>query len=94
MAISAEAMVLMEQNWCYSSAKAKRELGYKPRSHDATVRETVDWYLELIDDGIIDGGAPSPLSLGAAGLRLAERTGALGLADAAARRLGLDLMRR
>jgi len=94
MAISAEAMVLMEQNWCYSSAKAKRELGYKPRAHDATLRDTVDWYLELIDDGIIDGGSPSPLSLGAAGLRLAERVGALAVANAAAGRLGLDLVRR
>ena len=88
MAISAEAMVLMEQNWCYSSAKAKRELGYKPRSHDATVRATVDWYRELIGAGILDGGAPSPLSLGAAGLRLAERVGALGVLDAIGRRAG------
>ena len=94
LAISAEAMVLMEQNWRYSSAKAKRELGYKPRSHAETVRDTVDWYLELIDDGVLDGGAPSPLSLGAAGLRWADRVGALAVADAAARRVGLDLVRR
>lgn len=87
-AISAEAMVLMEQNWCYSSAKAKRELGYEPRSHDATLRDTVDWYLELIDTGVLDGGAPSPLSLGATGLRLADRVGALALVDAIASRLG------
>ena len=58
------------------------------------MRDTVDWYLELIDDGIIDGGAPSPLSLGAAGLRWADRVGALAVADAAAGRLGLDLVRR
>ena len=94
LAISAEAMVLMEQNWCYSSAKAKRELGYKPRSHDATVRATVDWYRELIDAGILDRGRPSPLSLGAAGLRLAERTGALAVADALTRRMGLRLVAR
>ena len=87
-AISAEAMVLMEQNWCYSSAKAKRELGYKPRSHDATVRATVDWYRELIDTGVLDGGAPSPLSIGAAGLRLADRVGMLAVLDAVARRSG------
>jgi dihydroflavonol-4-reductase len=94
LAISAEAMVLMEQNWCYSSAKAKRELGYKPRSHDATVRETVDWYLELIADGVLDGGARSPLSLGAAGLRLADRVGALALVDAVGRRAGRRLVAR
>jgi dihydroflavonol-4-reductase len=94
LAISAEAMVLMEQNWCYSSAKAKRELGYKPRSHDATVRETVDWYRELIDAGVLDGGARSPLSLGAAGLRLADRLGALDVLDAVGRRAGWRLVAR
>lgn len=88
LAISAEAIVLMEQNWRYSSAKAKRELGYRPRSHGATVRETVDWYLELIDTGVLDGGAPSPLSLTAAGLRLADRLGALAVVDAVGRRAG------
>jgi dihydroflavonol-4-reductase len=88
LAISAEAMVLMEQNWRYSSAKAKRELGYRPRSHDATVRETVDWYLELIDDGVLGGGSRSALSLGATGLRLADRVGALAVLDAVGRRAG------
>jgi dihydroflavonol-4-reductase len=94
LAISAEAMVLMEQNWCYSSAKAKRELRYKPRSHDATVRATVDWYRELIDTGVLDRGSPSPLSLGAAGLRLADRVGVLGVVDAVGRRAGRRLLAR
>ncbi|HEX2071071.1 MAG TPA: NAD-dependent epimerase/dehydratase family protein [Thermoleophilaceae bacterium] len=94
LAISAEAMVLMEQNWCYSSAKAKRELGYRPRSHQATVRETVDWYLELIDAGVLDDGRRSPLSLGAAGLRLADRLGALAVLDALGRRTGRRLVAR
>ncbi|HEX2161125.1 MAG TPA: NAD-dependent epimerase/dehydratase family protein [Thermoleophilaceae bacterium] len=94
LAISAEAMVLMEQNWCYSSAKAKRELGYRPRSHDSTVRATVDWYRELIDAGVLDGGSRSPLSLGAAGLRLADRVGALAVVDALGRRTGHRLVAR
>jgi dihydroflavonol-4-reductase len=93
-AISAEAMVLMEQNWCYSSAKAKRELGYRPRSHATTVRDTVDWYLELLDAGILDRGSTSPLSLGAAGLRLADRVGALAVVDALGRRAGWRLVAR
>lgn len=88
LAISAEALVLMEQNWCYSSAKAKRELGYRPRRFEATVRDTVEWYLELIESGALGRGAPSPLSLGAAGLRLAERLGALGIADLVGRGAG------
>jgi hypothetical protein len=94
LAISAEAMVLMEQNWCYSSAKAKRELGYRPRSHDATVRDTVDWYRELIDGGVLGGGSRSPLSMGAAGLRLADRVGALAVVDALGRRAGRRLVAR
>lgn len=94
LAISAEAMLLMEQNWCYSSAKAKRELGYRPRSHDATVQETVDWYRELIDGGVLDGGSRSPLSVGAAGLRLADRVGALAAIDAVGRRTGRRLVVR
>jgi dihydroflavonol-4-reductase len=93
-AISAEAMVLMEQNWCYSSAKAKRELGYRPRPYDATVRETVDWYRELIDSGVLGSGSRSPLSLGAAGLRIADRVGALAVVDALGRRAGLRLVAR
>ena len=77
LAISAEAMVLMEQNWCYSSAKAKRELGYKPRSHDATVRETVDWYLELIEDDRLPARRTRSLDLATAAVRLADRFGLL-----------------
>ena len=94
LAISAEAMVLMEQNWCYSSAKAKRELGYRPRPFVATVRETTDWYLELIAAGVLGRGGPSPLSLGAAALRLADRLGALGVADALGRQAGHPVVLR
>jgi dihydroflavonol-4-reductase len=94
LAISAEAMVLMGQNWCYSSAKAKRELGYRPRPHHKVVGETVDWYRELIAAGILDRGSRSSLSVWAAGMRLAERTGALSLLDAAGRRSGRRLIAR
>jgi dihydroflavonol-4-reductase len=75
--ISPEAFALMAQDWRYSSEKAKRELGYRPRSLDSTLRETVDWYLELIRAGVLGGGSPSPMSLGSLGVRLAGRTGGL-----------------
>ena len=75
--ISPEAFSLMAQDWRYSSEKAKRELGYKPRRLAPTLRETVDWYLELIDQGILDRGAASLMSLGSLGVRLAGRTGGL-----------------
>src|SRR3954468_5186958 len=47
-AMPAEGFGLMSQDWRFSSEKAKRELGYAPRPIDDTVRETVEWYLELI----------------------------------------------
>lgn len=73
--ISPEAFALMAQDWRYSSSRAKRELGYRPRRLEATLRETVEWYLQLIRDGRVGAGAPSPLSLGSLGMRLAGRTG-------------------
>ena len=52
------------QNWRYSSAKARRELGYRARSLERTLRDTIDWYRELIDQGVLGGGPPSPLLAG------------------------------
>jgi dihydroflavonol-4-reductase len=86
--IPAEAFVLMAQNWRFSSRKARRELGYRPRSLDRTLRDTIDWYRELIDGGALDGAPPSPMSLAAAGVRLAGRTGLLGGVGLAERYLG------
>jgi len=45
-----EGIRLMAPDWRYSSAKARRELGYKPRSANETLERTVSWYLELIED--------------------------------------------
>ena len=56
--------------------KARRELGYRARGLDRTLTDTIDWYRELIESGAF-GGRPSALSLAAAGMRVAERTGAL-----------------
>jgi dihydroflavonol-4-reductase len=89
-----EGVVLMAQNWRYSSAKARRELGYRARPLDRTLQDTIDWYRELIDGGTLGGGPPSPLSLAAAGVRLAGRTGVLGGVQAAERYLGRRLVLR
>jgi dihydroflavonol-4-reductase len=78
MAVSPEGMTLMAQNWSYSSAKARRELGYRPRRLDVTLRDTVDWYRELMQSGVLGDGRASTLSLGAAGLRVADGLGLLG----------------
>ena len=90
--ISAEGLVLMAQNWRYSSAKARRELGYRARALDRTLTDTIEWYQELIRTGALGGGRPSALSLAAAGMRVAERTGALGVLRAAERYVGRRLV--
>jgi dihydroflavonol-4-reductase len=92
MAVSAEGMLLMAQNWRYSSAKARRELGYRPRKLDVTLRETVGWYQELLDRGVIGAGRPSPMSLSAAGMRLAGRIGVLRGVELAERYAGRRLL--
>jgi dihydroflavonol-4-reductase len=86
--ISAEGLVLMAQNWRYSSRKARRELGYRARGLERTLEDTIDWYLELIGSGALGGGRPSALSLAATGMRVAGRTGALALLRTAERYVG------
>ena len=80
--ISPEAFALMAQDWRYSSSKAKKELGYKPRGLEPTLRETVEWYMELMHSGALAGGRPSPMSIGSLGMRLAARVGGLRVAHA------------
>ena len=92
--VSAEGIALMAQNWRYSSAKARRELGYRARGLDRTLKDTIDWYRELLDGGALAGAPPSPMSLAAAGLRLAGRAGLLGGLEVAERYLGRRLVAR
>ena len=51
----------------------------RARGLERTLTDTIDWYRELIDSGAFGGGRPSALSLAAAGMRVADRTGALGV---------------
>jgi dihydroflavonol-4-reductase len=88
----AEGIVLMAQNWRYSSRKARRELGYRARPLDRTLRDTVEWHRELSATGRLDGGRPSSLSLTATGLRLAGRAGLLSGLRAAERFVGRRLV--
>ena len=76
-AISAEAFGLMGQDWRFTSAKAKRELGYRPRPLQQTVSATVEWYLDLIDSGSFEDSESSALSVVAEGLGAAGRLGLL-----------------
>jgi dihydroflavonol-4-reductase len=90
--VSAEGLVLMAQNWRYSSAKARRELGYRARALDRTLTDTIDWYRDLIDTGRLGRGRVSALSLAAAGMRVADRAGALGALRVAERYVGRRLV--
>ena len=75
--VAAEGLALMEQNWRFSSRKARRELGYRTRPLDDTLRATIEWYRELIEAGALRS-RPNALSIAAAGMRVADRTGLLG----------------
>ena len=66
----AELALLVRARRAASSATARAAL-------ERTLADTIDWYRELIESGALGGGRPSALSLAAAGMRVAERTGAL-----------------
>jgi dihydroflavonol-4-reductase len=86
----AEGVMLMAENWWYSSAKARRELGYRARSLDRTLRETIEWLSSLPNAR----RAPSALSLAAGGVRLAGRAGLLRPLELAERYTGRRLVVR
>jgi dihydroflavonol-4-reductase len=75
--ISAEATNLMGKDWRFSSSKARRELGYRPRPLDVTLKATIEWYGELIEAGAFADSKRSGLSLVADSMHLASRAGLL-----------------
>jgi dihydroflavonol-4-reductase len=75
--IAAEGYELMAQDWRFSSAKAKRELGYRCRPLDQTLRSTIDWYAGLIERRAFEGASRSSLSTLAAATRALEQLGLL-----------------
>ena len=80
-AISAEAFDLMGQDWRFTSAKAKRELGYRPRPLAQTISATTEWYLQLIEEGAFDDARSSPLSVAAEGSPPSTASGSCGRCD-------------
>jgi dihydroflavonol-4-reductase len=61
--------------WTYSSARAKRELGFKPRPHEETLEDSVRWQADELGDRIHRKPGVRRRLLGAAGgaLRATER---------------------
>lgn len=73
--IAPEALMLMAENWRYSSRKAKKELGYRTRPLEQTLGETIAWCRELIEAGAFSDRGLSALSVASAWMRGAERVG-------------------
>lgn len=64
------------QWWTYRNAKARRELGFKPRPHEETLEATVAWHLEQLGSRApveVSARARLPLSLVSGILRLGSR---------------------
>jgi dihydroflavonol-4-reductase len=72
-----EGIRIMAPDWRYSTARAKRELGYRPRSTGETLKRTVDWYMELIADGRLRRQRPGRFDVWAASVRAGNRLGLL-----------------
>jgi dihydroflavonol-4-reductase len=64
--------------WAFSSAKAKRELGYAPGHHEDTLERTIAWYREREGLAVAPAGSRQPLPLRLAGFGLRQATGAWG----------------
>jgi hypothetical protein len=76
-AMPAEGFGLMSKDWRFSSEKAKRELGYSARPLDETLSATVEWYLDLIDEGAFVDEVRSGMSTIAGALGQAAAFGLL-----------------
>ena len=72
--MAGEGLLLMAQNWRYSSAKARRELGYRARRSTARCA-TRSRGTGADRERARSRRPPSPLSLAAAGVQLAGRGG-------------------
>jgi len=90
--LAAETFTLMSQNWRYSSRKAQRELGYRARPLDVTLKACIEWCRELIESGAFHDEPRSTLSITAAVMRLGERLGVVGGLKAAERVAGRRLV--
>jgi dihydroflavonol-4-reductase len=54
-------------HWAFSSAKAKRELGWRTSPHEDCLEETIAWYREREGSALAPAGARQPAALRLAG---------------------------
>ena len=90
--VDPEAFGLMGALWWATSAKAQRRLDYRIRPLDETLRETIEWYSELISAGAFAADSASRLSLVASAFRVGGRMGIVPVIKAAERRVGRRLV--
>ena len=81
--ISVPQVKLSSQWWTYRSAKAKRELAWRPSPHEDTLEATVAWYEDREGERIARGRQSQPLEWRVAAAAL----GAVGDVTRTARRL-------
>jgi dihydroflavonol-4-reductase len=74
------------QWWTYSSAKAKRELGWRARSHEETIEATIAWWIEREADRLARSPRSQPLRFKLAARAVEGAEGAAGLASRLLRR--------
>jgi dihydroflavonol-4-reductase len=65
--------------WTYSSAKARRELGWRSRPHEETLEATVRWHLEREHERIARSRSSQPLHYRVAGAAIGAVDEAVGL---------------
>lgn len=75
--ISPEAISLMALDHRHSSAKAERELGYRHRDLDETLRESIRWFAEAVEDESFPALDLSTMRFMAEAVRAANRIGIL-----------------
>jgi hypothetical protein len=54
-------------HWAFSSAKAKRELGWRTSPHEDCLEETIAWYREREGERLSPPGSRQPVALRVAG---------------------------
>ena len=65
--------------WTYSSAKARRELGWKTRPHEETLEATVAWHLDREHERIARSRSSQQIQYRLAGAAVGAVDGAVGL---------------
>ena len=64
---SPDEVRIVSLNWACSSAKAKRELGWRPSPHEDCLEETIAWYREREGSRLSAAGSRQPVALRLAG---------------------------